>query len=190
MPLVRQSKSIQAHPFCLATSVTIVIHNPFHTNSRVRLMRFSNWVKFDQRHKLRNTNYPGVYAIAISTRNIAGARFRWVKEISYFGFTNAAGGLRGRLNQFNNTLRDKSGPGHGGAQRFRRRHRDGNALAKKLYVAVCPFKCDVFTNKPADLRIMGDVVRSEYLAFAKYVAIFHRLPEFNDKERSPKQQKL
>src|SRR6476660_288461 len=122
-------------------------------------------------------------AIAISTRDIAGTRFRWTKEISYFGFTNAVGGLRGRLSQFNNTLRDKSGPGHGGAQRFRRKYRDGNALAKKLYVAVCPFKCDVSTNRPVDLRVMGDVVRAEYLAFAQYAALYRRLPKFNDKEK-------
>lgn len=153
-------------------------------------MRFSNWVKFERRDELRNTNYPGVYAIAISSEDIAGSRFSWAKEISYFGFTNAASGLRGRLDQFNNTLRDKAGPGHGGAQRFLGKNRNGNALAKRLYVAVCPFKCDVSTNSPADLRIMGDVVRAEYLAFAKYVALYGRLPEFNDKEKSPKQQKL
>jgi hypothetical protein len=124
-------------------------------------MRFSNWVKFDQRDELKNTNYPGVYAIAISKRKNAGEQFSWTEEISYFGFTNSAGGLRGRLGQFNNTLRDKSGPGHGGAQRFRHKYRNGNELAKKLYVAVCPFKCDVSTNKPKDLRVMGDVVRAE-----------------------------
>ena len=128
------------------------------------LMRFSNWVKFDKRDELgEKIKHPGVYAIAISTRNIAGTQFRWTKEISYFGFTNAVGGLRGRLNQFNNTLRDKPGPGHGGAERFLRKYPDGNALAKKLYVAVCPFECDVSTNKPAALRVMGDVVRAEYL---------------------------
>ena len=151
------------------------------------LMRFSNWVKFDHRDKLPIC--PGVYAIAISSRDIAGTRFTWTKEICYFGFTNAVSGLRGRLNQFNNTLRDKSGPGHGGAQRFRRKYRNGNTLAKKLYVAVCPFKCDVSTNKPSDLRVMGEVVRAEYLAWAKYATLFHRLPEFNDKKKSPKEQK-
>jgi len=150
-------------------------------------MRFSKWVKFDQRDKLRNTHYPGVYAIAISNKNLAGTRFKWTKAIRYFGFTNAVGGLRGRLNQFNNTLRDKSGPGHGGAQRFRQKYRNGNALAKKLYIAVCPFACDVSANKPKDLTAMGDAVRSEYLAFAKYAAFFGGLPEFNDKEKSPKQ---
>ena len=37
---------------------------------------------------------------------------------------------------------------------------------------------------------MGDVVRAEYLAFAEYAKRFGRLPEFNDKEKSPKQPKL
>ncbi|MDN4982209.1 hypothetical protein QY049_03085 [Bradyrhizobium sp. WYCCWR 13022] len=153
-------------------------------------MRFSSWVKFDQRDLLKNTNYPGVYAIAISSTNIAGKRFGWSKHIRYFGFTNAVSGLRGRLNAFNNTLRDKSGPGHGGAERFRGKYRNGNLLAKKLYVAVCPFECNVSSNLPKDLRVMGDVVRAEYLAFAKYAALFGRLPEFNDKEKSPKRQML
>ncbi|MCP1848394.1 MULTISPECIES: hypothetical protein [unclassified Bradyrhizobium] len=152
-------------------------------------MQFSNWVKFNDRDQLKGTSYPGIYAIAISRANITGTRFRWVKNIAYFGFTNAAGGLRGRLNQFNNTLRE-SRPGHGGAQRFRRKYPDGDALAKRLYVAVCAFECNVSTNKPADLRVMGDVVRAEYLAFAKYASLYRRLPEFNDKEKSPKQQQL
>jgi hypothetical protein len=153
-------------------------------------MRFSSWVKFCHRDELKGTSCPGVYAIAICSRNLSGTRFGWSKEIAYLGFTNAAGGLRGRLNQFNNTLRDKSGPGHGGAQRFRSKYPDGERLAKRLYVAVCPFVCDVSTNSPVDLRVMGDIVRAEYLAFAKYASLYDRLPEFNDKERSPKQQKL
>ena len=96
---------------------------PISDKGRLTMMRFSNWVKFDQRDELRNTNSPGVYAIAISPMDIAGTQFNWTKEISYFGFINSVGGLRGRLNQFNNTLRDKSGPGDGGAQRFRRKYR-------------------------------------------------------------------
>jgi hypothetical protein len=99
-------------------------------------------------------------------------------------FTNAAGGLRGRLEQFNNTIHKKSAPSHGGADRFRHKYPNGDALAKRLYVAVCSFKCNASANRPADVRIMGDVVRAEYLAFAKYVSLHDRLPEFNDKERS------
>lgn len=151
---------------------------------------FSRWVNFDHRHELKDTQFPGIYAIAISTSDIAGTRFSWTEEIAYFGFTNGVGGLRARLEQFNNTLRDKAGPGHGGAQRFRGKYRNGNALAKKLYVAISPFRCNVSSNKPADLRVMGEVVRAEYVAFAKYVTLFGRLPKFNDKENSPKQTRL
>jgi hypothetical protein len=56
-------------------------------------MRFSKWVKFDQRDDLRDTHYPGVYAMAISSKNIAGTRLKWTKEIRYFGFTNAVSAI-------------------------------------------------------------------------------------------------
>lgn len=151
-------------------------------------MRFSAWVRFDQRHELKNTNFPGVYAIAISARNIAGTPFRWTKDIVYFGVSRSVNGLQRRLKEFNNTIRGKTG--HGGAQRFRPKYPDGNALAKKLYVAVCPFKCEVSLNSPEGLRGIGDVLRAEYLALAKYFTLFQRLPEFNDPERSPKEIKL
>ena len=45
--------------------------------------RFSNWVKFDQRDELRNLICPGVYAIAISPRNIAGALSRTARLMCY-----------------------------------------------------------------------------------------------------------
>jgi hypothetical protein len=149
-------------------------------------MKFSQWVKFDDRERLENMAWPGVYAIAISRTNIAGTAFRYRKEIVYFGFTNSASGVGGRLNQFNNTLRDRRGPGHGGAQRFRHQYANGDALAKILYVSVCSFKCDVSSNAPKDLRKMGNVVRAEYLAFAEYAELYGRLPRYNDKKNSPK----
>jgi len=153
-------------------------------------MGFSKWFKFDQRKEIKNIQYPGVYAIAISARNIAGIPFNYRKEIVYFGMTNSKGGLRGRLNAFNNTLRDKSGPGHGGAERFRYDYKDGDVLAKKLYVAVCSFKCDVDSIARKDLVTMGDVVRSEYMALANYAERFGVLPKYNDKKNSPKLQRL
>ncbi len=103
-------------------------------------MKFSAWTEFDLRDKAEKR--PGIYAIAISKKDISDTPFDYVEEVAYIGMTNSKGGLSGRLNAFNNTLRDKSGPGHGGAERFRHDFEDGEALAKKLYVAVCPFKCD------------------------------------------------
>ena len=43
------------------------------------------------------------------------AYFDWIKEIIYIGMTNSKGGLKNRLQQFDNTIAGKTG--HGGAQR-------------------------------------------------------------------------
>lgn len=149
-------------------------------------MKFSPWERFDNRENFRGFRFPGIYALAISSRNIAGTPFGYVKEIVYFGMTNSRAGLRGRLNAFNNTLRDKSGPGHGGAERFRYDYEDGEILSRKLYVAICPFECDVTSIDRKDLEAMGEVVRAEYIAFANYAELFGRLPKYNDRHRSPK----
>ena len=149
-------------------------------------MKFSQWEKFDERESLAKINFPGIYALAISRQNIAGTAFEYVKEIAYFGMTNSRTGLRGRLKAFNNTLRDKTGPGHGGAERFRYDYEDGEVLAKKLYVAVCPFECIVTSIARKDLETMGNVVRAEYFAFANYAELFDGLPKYNDKQNSPK----
>lgn len=152
-------------------------------------MKFSRWSKFDLRETIKNAKYPGIYAIAISVKNIAGTPFDYRKGIVYFGMTNSRGGLRGRLNSFNNTLRDKPGPGHGGAERFRYDYEDGDALAKKLYVATCSFKCDVSSTARKDLEAMGAVARAEYVALANYAERFGALPKYNDKKNSPKRRK-
>jgi hypothetical protein len=126
-----------------------------------------------------------VYTLAISDKNIAGMPFKYSKEIAYFGMTNSKLGLRGRLNQFSDTIRRKRN-NHGGAQRFLYDYKDGDVLAKKLYVAVCPFKCDVTSIARKDLETMGMVAYAEYIALANYAARFHDLPKYNDKKNSPK----
>jgi hypothetical protein len=150
-------------------------------------MKFSKWEKFDDRESLRDIGYPGIYALAISRSNIAGTAFSYREDIAYFGMTNSRAGLRGRLKQFNNTMRRLSGPGHGGAKRFRHDYKDGNFLAEILYVAVCPFKCDVTSIAREDLETMGEVARAEFVAWANYVERFKRLPKYNDKKNSPKE---
>ena len=99
--------------------------------------------------------------------------------------TNSKGGLKNRLRQFDNTIYRKRN-NHGGAMRVRYKYKDYDDLIKHLYVAVFPIKCDVTSNKVKDLLIMGDVTKSEYICFAKYVKNFDKLPEFNDKKRSSK----
>ena len=146
---------------------------------------FSDWVRWPERNRLGETlRFPGVYAIALSNNELASSSFEWSDEIIYIGMTNAKGGLKSRLQQFENTIIGKTG--HGGAERVMHKHRDYNLLVSKLFVSVSYTECDVISNKPSDLRLMGQVAQQEYECFAIFVEKFGRLPEFNDKKKSPK----
>jgi len=145
---------------------------------------FSKWARWQERDTLDNIKFPGVYAITLSDKDISGKAFSWRREIIYVGMTNAQGGLKSRLQQFDNTIKGKEG--HGGGKRVRFKYRNYKKLSPRLYVSVCPYKCNVKSNLPVDLRIMGDVAKLEYECLAVFVEKFERLPEFNDKERSPK----
>ena len=147
-------------------------------------MKFSNWIKWPDRNKLNDLQYPGVYAISYNETDINNNSFDWIREIIYIGMTNSKGGLKSRLKQFENTIFGKEV--HGGAKRVRYKYNNYDKLIKYLYVAVRPFKCDVTSNKEKDLLIMGEVAEYEYICFAEYVKRFGMLPEFNDKKRSPK----
>ncbi len=145
---------------------------------------FSKWVKWCDRNTLSNIKYPGVYCIAVSNYDLSGKDFNLVSDIKYFGMTNAINGLKGRLNQFNNTIIGKTG--HGGAERFLFKYRDHDDWKDNIYVSIRPFICDVKTNKIEDLSIMGDVVKFEYTCWVEYIKKFDQLPEFNDKKSKKK----
>ncbi len=149
--------------------------------------RFVKWMNWKDRNEHPRIHLPGIYICATSSRNIAGDPFNWRKSIIYIGMSNSVAGMKGRLRQFDATIKQNELLGqHGGAERVRFKHRDYEKLIKKLYVAVAPFSCDVKSNKPADLKIMGKVTQFEYDCLAQYVEIHNKLPEFNDKKRSPK----
>ena len=146
--------------------------------------KFSSWRPWPRRDEASGVEFPGVYALAYSAQNIASKAFSWRKEIIYVGMTNSVSGLKGRLKQFDNTIVGKTG--HGGADRVRYKYRNYGNLVKRLYVSVAPFKCEPESNKPKDLKIMGDVAKFEYLCFAHFVEKYGELPEFNNKKESPK----
>src|SRR5204863_9848887 len=125
---------------------------------------FSHWESWARRTALAGLARPGVYVLAISPTGIAATAFSWRPEVIYVGMTNAKGGLKSRLQQFDNTI--KGGEGHGGGCRVRRKHSDYAKLNSQLYVSVCPWDCDVTSNDPRNLRIMGEVVRHEYECLA------------------------
>lgn len=146
--------------------------------------KFSKWVSWDERAILGGLQYPGVYALAKTLKPIGGTRFTYIKEIVYFGMTNSKGGLRSRLKQFDNVMLGKRG--HGGADRFLFKFPNVRRLRKQLYVAISVTECDVSSNSPKDLLLMGNVAKQEYECWAKYVRRYKRLPLFNDKLNSPK----
>jgi hypothetical protein len=145
---------------------------------------FSDWYSWKGKDTIYGRKFPGIYCIAISDTNISGQKFNWIREIKYIGMTNSKGGLQARLKQFDNTINWKEG--HGGACRFRYKYPDYQSLIKKLFVSICYRECDVTSIYPNDLNIMGEVAKLEYTSFAEYVRRFNELPEFNDKEKSPK----
>lgn len=145
---------------------------------------FSKWKSWEKREELDSLEYPGVYALAISSKGLLNKPFSLIEEIVYFGMTNSRDGLRGRLNQFHNTITGKIG--HGGAERFLFKYKNYESFKEKLFVSANFLRCDVNSNKPGDLRKMGSVANFEYVCFAEYAQKFRRLPEFNDKKVSPK----
>ncbi|MGA2769170.1 MAG: hypothetical protein ABSF24_12800 [Candidatus Bathyarchaeia archaeon] len=146
---------------------------------------FSRWKRWADRDTIAGIYFPGVYALAISAADISGKPFTWRREIVYIGMTNSKGGLRSRLQQFDNTIHHKEG--HGGARRFLTKYPDPVCLAKHLFVSVCSQGRKLSWDNPLDLRLMGRVARQEYECMATYYDEFGQLPEFNDKGRSPKE---
>ncbi len=146
--------------------------------------RFTKWMRWTDRSLAEGIKYPGIYIIAITDEDLSGQNFLWTTDIVYVGMTNSLKGLKGRLQQFNNTITGKKR--HGGADRVRYKHQNYEQLSTNLYVAVAAFECDVKSNKPEDLRVMGEVAKFEYDCFAHFVELFGQLPEFNDQKRSPK----
>ncbi len=146
--------------------------------------KFSPWRLWPRRDETLGVEYPGVYVLAYSKQNFSGKPFTWRKEVIYVGMTNSITGIKGRLKQFDNTIAGKTG--HGGADRVRYKYLNYGDLVKNLYVAVALFKCNPRSNKPKDLKIMGEVTKFEYLCFAHFVEMYGELPEFNNKKESPK----
>ena len=148
---------------------------------------FSAWMPWSDRNSHAEIECPGVYAIARFDSPPDRAQFSLREELIYFGMTNSKGGLKYRLKQFDRTISGHLE--HGGADRVLHAYPNYSRLLPKLFVAVAPFPCDVSSNKPSDLCVMGEVAKFEYLCLAAFVRKFGRLPRFNDKSGSPKASK-
>jgi hypothetical protein len=155
------------------------------------ILHFTPWKRWEDRHSFENMQYPGVYTIAKSDTDLSIESFTINDKIVYFGMTNSKGGIKSRLNQFDNSLQTPPrSPGHGGADRMKYKYPDYKKITPYLFVAIWPIVCNVDSNDPTDLRKMGLVARLEYECFAQYCEKFGTKPEFNDHKQSPQKYTL
>lgn len=154
-------------------------------------MEFSKWVKWTDRNGLEGINKIGIYSIAVTESDISDSPFQLLREIEYFGMTNSKGGLKSRLQQFDNTLKERLQ--HGGADRFKRKYFEMygkefyNHIIQNVFVAIWWFNCtSPDEHNYEDLQIMGEVAKSEYDCIAEYLKLHTVLPKFNDKKSSKK----
>jgi hypothetical protein len=151
------------------------------SQNEFRNYSFTEWKCWSQRDQFPDIKKPGIYAIAKSKKALSGKPFTWRKEIAYIGMTASKGGLRARLNQFNDTIHKKA-LSHGGARRVLCRHKNNcKPLARYLYIAI-------MTQPPCRRKKDKDKVYGlELFCFAEYISRHKKIPEFNDWARSPKE---
>jgi len=139
---------------------------------------FSKWKLWQDRNEIKGLEYPGIYALAISPEEeLTNKEFKLIKEIVYFGMTCC--GLKGRLQQFDNTVKKKRDE-HGGAERFLFEHNDFAIVASNLYVSVNSMTCNPKPSTRDDWYKKGEIVQFEYICFGDYVDRYLKLPKFND----------
>lgn len=141
--------------------------------------KFTKWIQWKDKDSIVDLKYPGVYCLKISGEDLSGNEIDWTSDLQYIGMSNSKAGMKGRLKQFDNSINDRHG--HGGALRFKTNYENYNQLVEKLDVSVRIFKCDVTSNKPVDLRKMGQIAEFEYICIAKYIENHGDYPEFSNK---------
>lgn len=148
-------------------------------------LNFGKWQCWEERDR---PPQPGIYAIALTDKSLAGQELDW-KDVDYVGVTLNKGGLNARLDQFIATLR---GPHklHSGAStvRFKADWDDSGPVGgKQLYVALAPIPCELKDPDAEAFRTMGKILYLEFEAFARYIEACAEepredgLPKYNKK---------
>jgi hypothetical protein len=141
---------------------------------------FTEWYLWEKRTSIKNSNYPGIYMIAISKNNLSGHRPSY-KDVCYIGMTNSHKGLQGRWYQFYRSIQGKSG--HSGGNTVFRALGHYNTWSERLFVCALTVICDPVSPTEEDLRDMGIVAFLEYDAFAAFMNVVpdQQKPKFNTK---------
>lgn len=146
-------------------------------------LKFSNWINWENRNIFHKSKYPGIYAIAITDKDLNNKIFTW-QDVVYIGMSTSRKGLEDRWYFLNNAIRNKPNNHHSGGKRMYKILGNYENWNKKMFVAAQIIPCNVNKNKgrtPEDLIKMGWVAFLEYEALAKYKEITGNEPSFNEK---------
>ena len=70
------------------------------SNLKLQTLFNKKWTNLLENYKdLKNGQYPGVYILAFTTKNLEGKPIK-VKDVFYVGMSNSLGGVKQRLRQF------------------------------------------------------------------------------------------
>ncbi|MCC5854796.1 MAG: hypothetical protein JJU10_03835, partial [Idiomarina sp.] len=168
----------QSHTPSLAVNTPRMLSIQMLAAQETMKLSFSHWYKWSSRNEYPGIAYPGIYVVAVSENDFFGQPFSLKDEVVYVGMSNAVAGLRGRLQQFDNTIAQKRCQ-HGGADRMLYKYQNYDSLVRKLYVSLWHVECSPALESAEDLRAMGTVCNAEYELMAQSVEKFGQLPEFN-----------
>jgi hypothetical protein len=130
---------------------------------KIPSIKFSTWYAWRLRKELPRKDFPGIYMIAITKKNLDGKKADY-SDVVYIGMTNSKGGLKSRLNQFYSAIRGNYG--HSGGNTIYRELGHYEDWTKKLFVCVMPIECNVISPEVNDLLKMGWITYLEYEAFS------------------------
>lgn len=125
-------------------------------------LRFSNWYRWENRKTIPGKQHPGVYMIAIINKEIEGNKPEFI-DVSYIGMTNSKQGLKGRWQQFFDSIRGKGS--HSGGNKVYADLGHYDTWREKLFVCAMPIDCN--TNEPS----ASDLIRMGWVTYLKYEAL-------------------
>jgi len=135
------------------------------------LLKFSEWMIWEDRKKYHLKKYPGVYLIAITDKNLETKKFDDIdyNDVVYIGMTRSQAGLNGRWNQFHSSIVGKKYEGHSGGTTIYKDLGPYEKWSEKLFVSAMPFEINVTERKPEVLIKMGYISYLEYYIMAKFI---------------------
>lgn len=128
-------------------------------------LELSCWHVWDDRSSIANSNFPGVYVIAVTEKDLRHLPVQW-PDVAYIGMTQSSSGLINRWRQFDKAIRERAQ--HSGGNTIREMFGAYESWTQKLFAAAMGVEIDWLERTPEDTLKLGWVSYLEYEAFAEF----------------------